>query len=128
MHRLSLCTDSPPSRQRFLACGAHDDDHLRLLTIDLPADLHSLVSDTADRQHKTPSQVIVELVQLGLEPVDADVSASSRLPMIRVSRPITAEDVCSVGSGMSLCPRVYYFDAYAVEVGDVSCDHCHLLC
>lgn len=66
--------------------------------IDLPANLHSLLRDVARRQHKTPSQVIVELVRLGLEPSDADVDVptSSRLPTIRVGRPITAEDVWSL--------------------------------
>ena len=67
-------------------------------TIDLPADLHSLVRDAANRQRKTPSQVIVELVRLGLESSDVDVDAptSSRLPTVRVGRPVTAEDVWSL--------------------------------
>ena len=65
-------------------------------TIDIPADLHSLVHDVALRQRKTSSQVIVELVRLGLESSDADAPAGSRLPTIRVGRPVTAEDVWSL--------------------------------
>ena len=67
-------------------------------TIDLPTDLHTVAREMAHQQRTTLSQVITDLIRLGLRPIAADdVRASSHgLPAIRVGRPITAEDVRSL--------------------------------
>ena len=65
-------------------------------TIDLPADLHAVAREMAHQQRKSLSQVVAELVRLGLGPVGSVTVPVSGLPTIRVGRPITAEDVRSV--------------------------------
>lgn len=67
-------------------------------TVDLPDDLHTLAREVAHQQRKTLSQVISELVRLGLKPGDPEPVAATRpgLPAINVGRPITAEDVRSL--------------------------------
>ena len=67
-------------------------------TLDLPDDLHTLAREIAHQQHKTLSQVITELVQIGLKPDNPDPVATTKpgLPTISVGRPITAEDVRSL--------------------------------
>lgn len=71
-------------------------------TIDLPADLHAVAREIAHQQRKSLSQVVAELVRLGLGPsataTSADLAAAG-LPTIRVGRPITAEDVRSLEDG-----------------------------
>ncbi len=65
-------------------------------TIDLPADLHAVAREMAHQQRKSLSQVVAELVRLGLGPVGSVTVPVSGLPTIRVGRPITAEDVRSM--------------------------------
>jgi hypothetical protein len=67
-------------------------------TVDLPADLHAVAREMAHQQHKSLSQVVCELIRLGLGPVDAPTApgSASGLPSIRVGRRITAEDVRSL--------------------------------
>ena len=64
-------------------------------TIDLPPDLHAVAREMAHRNHKTLSQVIAELVRLGLGPVPANAAPTARsgLPTIGIGKPVTAEDV-----------------------------------
>lgn len=63
-------------------------------TVDLPDDLHELARELAHQQSKTFSDVVVELIRLGLRPAPAPDRPSTRgLPRISVGRRITAEDV-----------------------------------
>lgn len=67
-------------------------------TIDLSPELHALTREIAHQQRKTMSEVINELVRLGLKPVtatDCD-GAKAAFPAVSVGRLITAEDVRSL--------------------------------
>ena len=71
-------------------------------TIDLPADLHQAVTSIAAHDRKNMNQTVAELLRRGLanSPL-ADAVAnpamridkSTGLPVIRLPRPVTAEDV-----------------------------------
>lgn len=67
-------------------------------TIDLPAELHAVAREMAHQQHKSLSQVVSELMRLGLGPIGAVATPSSptELPTVRIGRAITAEDVRSL--------------------------------
>jgi predicted transcriptional regulator len=66
-------------------------------TIDLPDDLLELARELAHEQHRSMSDVIAELVRLGLRRDRVDIATSGRgLPVVSVGRPITAEDVRSL--------------------------------
>ena len=67
-------------------------------TIELAPELHTLARELAHQQNKTMSQVINQLVRLGLRPVDSTVCADSDavFPSVRIGRLITAEDVRSL--------------------------------
>lgn len=71
-------------------------------TIDLPIDLHSVLASLAVANRKSLSQTAVELMQRGLENAAPGashghkaftVSASTGLPLVRLARAISAEDV-----------------------------------
>ena len=66
-------------------------------TIDLPDDLHAQAMAIARDTHQTLSQAVAALIRRGLlSPArSADVTRSSRtgLPVARVGRTITSEDV-----------------------------------
>lgn len=72
-------------------------DDLMRTTIDLPDDLHELARQLAHEQNRTLSDVVAELVRLGLrrEPVETTTTPRG-LPQVSVGRPITAEDVRSL--------------------------------
>ena len=69
-------------------------------TIDLPDDLHSLVTGVARSRRQTLSQIVTELVRTSLEqhPPAPDVQISPRtgLPVIRLGRVTTVDDVRSL--------------------------------
>ena len=66
-------------------------------TIDLPPDLHELALQLAHDGRKPLSDVIAELIRLGLEGKVATVSSTKRgMPQVSVGRSITAEDVRSL--------------------------------
>lgn len=74
-------------------------------TFDLPADLHSVLSSLATSNRKSLSQTAVELIRRGLEVgptnlADAtqvlSVSATTGLPLVRLPRAISADDVRSL--------------------------------
>lgn len=69
-------------------------------TIDLPPDLHALARELAHQQSKTMSQVITECVQKALgiaaESAPRIDTTSSGWPIVRLGRPVTAEDVRSL--------------------------------
>jgi predicted transcriptional regulator len=66
-------------------------------TIDLPSDLHDLARQLAHDRRRSMSEVIADLIRLGLGHDDTTVSRSMRgMPQISVGRSITAEDVRSL--------------------------------
>ena len=67
-------------------------------TIDLPEDLHAVAREMAYQQHKSLSQVVCELIRLGLDPVDVSTmpAPASGLPTLQIGRVVTAEDVRSL--------------------------------
>lgn len=76
-------------------------------TIDLPADLHQIVTSVASHTRRSMNQTVAELIRRGLSlsPDAGGVVASpavrideqTGLPVIRTSRPVTAEDVRALG-------------------------------
>lgn len=74
-------------------------------TIDLPTDLHRVVTSVATHNRKSMNQTVADLIRRGLAvglagskaAADAgselQISARTGLPVIRSARPVTAEDV-----------------------------------
>lgn len=70
-------------------------------TLDLPEDLHHVLTSLALNTRKSLSQTAVELMQRGLaSPLDAagqrsaaTVSRTTGLPLVRFARTLTPEDV-----------------------------------
>ncbi len=69
-------------------------------TVDLPPDLHALARELAHQQKKTMSQVITDCVRsaLGIAPEEAPrvETTPSGWPIVKLGRPVTAEDVRSL--------------------------------
>jgi hypothetical protein len=68
-------------------------------TIDLPADLHELTTSLARSRGQTLSQTIADVLRRALLPDDAaeiSVDPRTRLPQVRLGRPITVEDVSAL--------------------------------
>ncbi|MEO1062852.1 MAG: antitoxin [Actinomycetota bacterium] len=66
-------------------------------TIDLPDDLHELARQLAHEQNRSLSEVVTDLIRLGLRPAPVAPSSGSRgLPQVSVGRPVSAEDVRSL--------------------------------
>ena len=63
-------------------------------TIDLPDDLHELARQLAHQNNRSMSEVVTELIRLGLRRPTSDHAASSRgMPQRSIGRTVTAEDV-----------------------------------
>lgn len=75
-------------------------------TINLPADLHQVVTSVAVHTRKSMNQTVAELIRRGLAVAPDErhaaagdpgtrmlISADTGLPLIRSARPVTAEDV-----------------------------------
>lgn len=70
-------------------------------TIELPPDLHGLLTSLASSSRKSLSQTAVELIRRGLDlptspaqqAPQIDISATTGLPLVRLPRAISAEDV-----------------------------------
>lgn len=72
-------------------------------TIDLPADLHHAVNSIASHTKRSMNQTVADLIRRGLaspvSPTDNRaeptfrVNPATGLPLMRSSRPVTAEDV-----------------------------------
>lgn len=66
-------------------------------TIDLPDDLHELARQLAHEANRSMSEVIAELIRLGVRRSRTETTTSRRgMPQLSVGRPITAEDVRSL--------------------------------
>lgn len=66
-------------------------------TIDLPDDLHDLARHLAHDGNRSMSDVIAELIRLGLRHEAPEVDSGSHgLPVVAIGRPITAQDVRSL--------------------------------
>ena len=71
-------------------------DELMRTTVDLPADLHAQVVSIARDTHRTLSETVAFLMRRGLgESRGAELthSALTGLPVVRLGRMITTEDV-----------------------------------
>lgn len=65
-------------------------------TVDLPADLQAQVVAIARDTHRTLSEAVAFLVRRGLgesRPAETGHSAATSLPVVRLGRMITTEDV-----------------------------------
>ncbi|MFT4257414.1 MAG: hypothetical protein QM599_10715 [Pseudoxanthomonas sp.] len=74
-------------------------------TIDLPEDLHRIATSLARHEKRSLGQIVAELMRRGLEVPEAPmyqvkepqavyrIDEETGLPVVRSSRPITAEDV-----------------------------------
>jgi len=66
-------------------------------TFDLPDDLHALVQQLAHDGNRSISDVITELIRLGLrESAPASARSSRGIPLVSVGRAVTADDVRSL--------------------------------
>ncbi len=66
-------------------------------TIDLPADLHDLARQLAHDRRRSISDVIADLIRLGLGQQGSEVTTTKRgMPQVSVGRSVTAEDVRSL--------------------------------
>lgn len=68
-------------------------------TIDLPDDLHEIVSSVARDRHQTLSQTVSELLRRAFEATPAaplETDKRTGLPVVRLGRPVTTEDVRSL--------------------------------
>jgi len=66
-------------------------------TIDLPDDLHELARQLAHQGNRSMSDVVADLIRLGLRRGSSDLSSSRRgMPLTSVGRTVTAEDVRSL--------------------------------
>lgn len=72
------------------------DEKMRT-TIDLPDELHELARQLAHDGNRSMSEVISELIRLGLRKTRSEIESTRRgMPFLSVGRPITAEDVRSL--------------------------------
>ena len=69
-------------------------------TIDLPDDLHQLARQIAHESDRSMSEVVTELIRLGLQPnaarTVAPVTGPRGLPTVQLGRPVTSADVRSL--------------------------------
>jgi hypothetical protein len=66
-------------------------------TVDLPDDLHELARQLAHEGNRSMSEVVAELMRLGLRQGRAPVPTSPRgLPVVSVGRPVTSDDIRSL--------------------------------
>jgi predicted transcriptional regulator len=66
-------------------------------TIDLPDDLHELARELAHQGGRSMSEVIAELIRLGLRRAPGELARSTRgMPQVSLGRSVTAEDVRSL--------------------------------
>lgn len=66
-------------------------------TIDIPDDLHELARQLAHDGNRSMSEVVIELMRLGLRRERPEPATSGGgMPLVSVGRPITAEDVRSL--------------------------------
>jgi hypothetical protein len=71
-------------------------DAVMRTTVDLPDDLHRLTTELARANGETLSQTIARILRrqlFGVTPSDVQVDAETGLPLVRLGRPITPEDV-----------------------------------
>ena len=66
------------------------------ITVDLPDDLHQLARQLAHEQNRSMSDVVADLIRLGLNRPAAPTAGRRGLPLVSIGRPVTAEDVRSL--------------------------------
>ena len=73
--------------------------HMMRTTVDLPADVHAVAKRVARDRGVTLSEAVADLIRRGIGQtgtVDAGVSPTTGLPVVRVGRRVTEEDVRSL--------------------------------
>ena len=66
-------------------------------TIDLPDDLHELARQLAHQNDRSMSEVVAELIRIGLRrPADDHATTPRGMPQRSIGRSVTAEDVRSL--------------------------------
>lgn len=67
-------------------------------TIDLPSDLHDLARELAHSGNRSMSDVVTELIRLGLQRSSQPAGPASPrgMPLVSIGRSVTAEDVRSL--------------------------------
>jgi len=66
-------------------------------TVDLPEEIHNLARQLAHEANRSMSEVIADLIRLGMNQGSSAVEIGTRgLPQVSVGRPITAQDVRSL--------------------------------
>ena len=66
------------------------------ITVDLPDDLHQLARQLAHEQNRSMSDVVADLIRLGLNRPAPPTSGRRGLPLVSIGRPVSAEDVRSL--------------------------------
>jgi hypothetical protein len=83
----------------------HHYDAMMRMTVDLPEDLHRIVSSLAQHTGRSRSAMAVELMLRGLEasstghreaPGTVSRAAATGLPTVHLARPVTPDDVKAV--------------------------------
>lgn len=65
-------------------------------TIDLPSDIHELARQLAHQTNRSMSEVVTELIRLGLRRPEPTPTGARGLPQLSVGHPVTPEDVRSL--------------------------------
>jgi hypothetical protein len=95
---------------RLGLASAHRPHHDAMMrtTIDLPTDLHHVLTSLATSNRRSLSRTAVDLMRLGLQDrastgagaaLAASVNPATGLPVVRLARVITAEDVRALDDG-----------------------------
>jgi len=89
-----LRRSSTSPRNRDVAVNRRRHDGTVRTTIDLPDDLHERVRHLAHLHRRSMSEVVANLVRVGLRQPDAEPPVGPRgMPRRSVGRPITADDL-----------------------------------
>lgn len=65
-------------------------------TIDLPDDLHQLARQLAHDTKRSMSDVVADLIRLGIQRPAERASSRRGMPVVSVGHPVTADDVRSL--------------------------------
>jgi hypothetical protein len=74
-------------------------DALMRTTLELPEDLHRIASSIARDRGQSLSETVADLLRRALgqgEAVRVEQDATTGLPIVRIGRPVTSEDVRSL--------------------------------
>lgn len=96
---LAALSGSCPAKSIDIQASLHHDANMRT-TIDLPEELHRILTSLATHRRSSLSQTAAELIRRGLVAPMRDpqergctINSTTGLPVVHSSRPITPEDV-----------------------------------